>query len=152
MSRMLWSPSDTAGTDTQIAKFAARILEHEGFDWCGDYHNLWQYSVDHRESFWSHFWDWHGIIGTKGNTVIANPEEMTGGQFFPDGQLNYAENMLFEADDTPAIIAHAEGQPRRMLTRHDLAKQVKALAGWLQEKGVEPAAIGALTENTRSSM
>ena len=149
MSRLLWSPSETAATDTQIAEFAARLRDREGFDWQGDYHRLWQHSIDHRESFWSHLWDWQGIIGSKGDTILADPEKMTGGQFFPAGSLNYAENMLADADDTPAIIAHAEGQPRRQLSRRELAAQVKSLAGWLSARGVVAGdRVAAYTPNT----
>ena len=149
MSRLLWSPSETAATDTQIAEFAARLRDREGFDWQGDYHRLWQHSIDHREVFWSHLWDWHGIIGSKGDTILADPDKMTGGQFFPAGSLNYAENMLADADDTPAIIAHAEGQPRRQLSRRELAAQVKSLAGWLRDRGVVAGdRVAAYTPNT----
>ena len=149
MSRLLWSPSETAATDTQIAEFAARLRDREGFDWQGDYHRLWQYSIDNREAFWSHLWDWQGIIGSKGDTILADPEKMTGGQFFPAGSLNYAENMLADADDTPAIIAHAEGQPRRQLSRRELAAQVKSLAGWLSARGVVAGdRVAAYTPNT----
>ena len=149
MSRLLWSPSETAATDTQIAEFAARLRDREGFDWQGDYHRLWQHSIDHREVFWSHLWDWHGIIGSKGDTILADPDKMTGGQFFPAGSLNYAENMLADADDTPAIIAHAEGQPRRQLLRRELAAQVKSLAGWLRDRGVVAGdRVAAYTPNT----
>ena len=149
MSRLLWSPSETAATDTQIAEFAARLRDREGFDWQGDYHRLWQQSIDHREAFWSHLWDWHGIIGSKGDTILADPDKMTGGQFFPAGSLNYAENMLADADDTPAIIAHAEGQPRRQLSRRELAAQVKSLAGWLRDRGVVAGdRVAAYTPNT----
>ena len=149
MSRLLWSPSETAATDTQIAEFAARLRDREGFDWQGDYHRLWQHSIDHREAFWSHLWDWHGIIGSKGDTILADPDKMTGGQFFPAGSLNYAENMLADADDTPAIIAHAEGQPRRQLSRRELAAQVKSLAGWLRDRGVVAGdRVAAYTPNT----
>ena len=149
MSRLLWSPSETAATDTQIAEFAARLRDREGFDWQGDYHRLWQHSIDHREAFWSHLWDWHGIIGSKGDTILADPDKMTGGQFFPAGSLNYAENMLADADDTPAIIAHAEGQPRRQLLRRELAAQVKSLAGWLRDRGVVAGdRVAAYTPNT----
>lgn len=149
MSRLLWSPSENAVSASQLGSFAARIRDHEGFDWQGDYHRLWQYSVDHREAFWSHLWDWHGIIGDKGETVLAEPDAMTGGQFFPNGQLNYAENMLHDADDAPAIIAHAEGRDRRMLSRCELARQARALAGWLRDQGVGPGdRVAAYTPNT----
>ena len=152
---LLWTPDHIDQTD--LVDFARYLNAHDGFDWGGDYENLWRYSTEHPEQFWSHLWDWHGVIGEKGDVVIADPDVMTGGQFFPQGQVNYAENMLAEADDRLAIIAHCEGRDasgsRRQLTRAALKKQVMALAGWMRSVGVEPGdRVAAYTPNIPEAM
>ena len=147
LPNLLWEPD--AGQATQLHEFAAYLKSKTGFDWQNDFEKLWQYSTDHNDLFWDNLWDWHGIIGDKGDTVLAHPEKMLGGQFFPNGMMNYAENMLRDADDAVAIIAHSEGQnTKRSLTRADLKKQVMALAGWLKSQGVNPGdRIAAYTPN-----
>ncbi len=150
LSSLLWTPNNSE--NTQIAEFAAYLKDHTGFDWAGDYESLWAFSVDHPADFWSHLWDWHGVIGDKGVVVLTDPDVMTGGQFFANGRFNYAENMLANADDSIAIIAHCESdnpaKSRRQLTRADVKKQVMALAGWMQSKGVEPGdRVAAYTPN-----
>ena len=117
-------------------------------DWQGDYGKLWSWSVDNSGAFWSELWDWHGVMGDKGGIELKDPDRMTGGQFFPEGSLNYAENMLRDADDGVAIIAHREDGERRELTRRELRQQVMALAGWLKAQGVEPGdRVAAYTPN-----
>ena len=136
-ARLLWSPSETA--ETQMAHFAATVAADYGFEWKNDYHQLWQWSVDKPEEFWSALWEWHGIIGDKGTRMIENPGKMPGTKFFPDATLNYAENMLSFDDrlrDIPALIAHGEDGRRTVLSRVDLRDKVLRLAGWMRARGV----------------
>ena len=149
MPSLLWTPPATATTDTAMADFAASVRDQAGMDWQGDYDRLWSWSTENSADFWSHLWDWHGVIGDKGGVVLTDPDRMTGGQFFPEARLNFAENMLAGADDTPAIIAHREDGARRELSRAELYTKVMALAGWLKAEGVRPGdRVAAYTPNT----
>ena len=136
MSSLLWSPDAERAQSSAVADFASYLIEKGEADWQGDFHQLWQWSVENQERFWDHFWDWHGLIGEKGDVILAQPDQMTGGQFYPQGKLNYAENLLREADDQPAIIAWREDGERRELSRAQLYQNVMAMAGWLTSQGV----------------
>ena len=131
---LLWQPQEIE--KTQLYQFSVYVHDKHGFDWGGDYERLWQWSVDYPELFWSSLWDWHGIIGDKGQRLLANADKMPGAQFFPDAQLNYAENMLQNADDSPAFIAYGEDGRCTRLTRHEVRNRALALAGWMQSKGI----------------
>ena len=131
---LLWQPHEIE--KTQIYQFSVYLDEQHGFDWGGDYERLWQWSVDYPELFWSCLWDWHGIIGDKGERLLADADKMPGAQFFPDAQINYAENMLRDADDSPAFIAYGEDGRCTRLTRREVQHRALALAGWMQSKGV----------------
>ena len=149
MPDLLWTPQPDAIEQSEMARFAGSLRASTGVDWQNDYGKLWRFSVDQPEEFWSHFWDWHGILGSKGETVLRHPDQMTGGQFFPDGMLNYAENMLIRADERPAIIAHREEGERRVLSRAQLKEKVLALAGWMKAEGIGPGdRVAAYTPNT----
>jgi len=104
---LLWTPPQN--NPTALGDFAEFLKQKTGFDWDGDYEALWRFSTEDCATFWSQLWDWHGLIGDKGEMALTNPDRMEGGQFFVDAQINYAENMLAEADDRTAIIAHREG-------------------------------------------
>ena len=136
MSSLLWEPSQKQSNHTAVANFAKRLADKGLHDWQGDFHALWQWSADHPETFWDQFWDWHGLIGDKGDIICKNPDQMTGGQFYPNGVLNYAENLLADADDSLAIIAWREEGERQSVTRAELKQRVMAMAGWLKAQGV----------------
>ena len=131
---LLWQPQEIE--KTQIYQFSVYLDDQHGFDWGGDYERLWQWSVDYPELFWSSLWDWHGIIGDKGKRLLADANKMPGAQFFPDAQINYAENMLRDADDRPAFIAYGEDGRCTRLTRREVQHRALALAGWMQSKGI----------------
>ena len=61
---------------------------------------------------------------------------MPGARFFPDARLNYAENMLANADDRLAISAHCEDGRHVRLTRRELKSRVMRLAGWMRANGI----------------
>ena len=142
--QLLWTPADDAAASGQLADFATALKDRHGFDWQGDFQALWRWSVDHDLAFWDLVWDWHGVIGEKGQRLIENDGAMPGACFFPDAQINYAENMLADADDRLAISAHCEDGRHVQLTRAELKAQVMQLAGWMQAAGIGKGEIRAL--------
>ena len=130
---LLWTPD---GSPTEMESYASFLKAEKGFDWAGDYHRLWQWSVQEKGVFWSSLWDWHDVIGEKGTRLLINEDQMPGASFFPDASINYAQNMLAEADDRPSIIAYGEDGRCTRLTRAELKTTVMALAGWMQSKGI----------------
>ena len=58
--------------------------------------------------FWDLVWDFCGVIGDKGARLLADGDQMPGAKFFPDAQLNFAENLLRQPGD-----GDAHGVPRR---------------------------------------
>ena len=132
LGKLLWTPD---GSHSEIDSYASFVKSEKGFDWAGDYHKLWQWSVQEKDVFWSSLWDWHDVIGEKGTRLLINKNQMPGARFFPDASVNYAQNMLAEADDRPAIIAYGEDGRCTRLTRAELKTTVMALAGWMQSKG-----------------
>ena len=144
----LWTPTQVQIDKAEVTDFASFVQEKTQFYWHHDFQSLWQWSVDHMPEFWDLLWDWHGIIGDKGGRILANPNKMPGAEFFPDAQINFAENLLADADDRLAISAHGEDGRITRLTRAELKQQVLALAGWLQDHGVTPGdRVAAYTPN-----
>ena len=144
----LWTPTQVQIDKAEVTDFASFVQEKTQFNWHQDFQSLWQWSVEHMPKFWDLLWDWHGIIGDKGGRILANPKKMPGAEFFPDAQINFAENLLADADDRLAISAHGEDGRITRLTRAELKQQVLALAGWLQGHGVTPGErVAAYTPN-----
>ena len=103
--QLLWTPD---GSPTELDDYAAFLKTSQTFDWTSDYNQLWQWSVTNKGNFWSSLWDWHGVYGEKGDRYLVDEDKMPGARFFPDASLNYAENMLADADDRPALVAYGE--------------------------------------------
>ena len=82
---------------------------------------LWRWSVDHSEAFWSAVWEFAEMIGEK-----------------PLGKLNFAENLLRFRDDRPALIAWNEQGRQSVLSFADLAIQVARYQSALTASGVVP--------------
>ena len=145
----LWKPSQTQIDNAEVTDFASFVHEKTQFNWQQDFQSLWQWSIDHTANFWDLLWDWHGIIGDKGDRILVAPDKMPGAEFFPDARINFAENLLVNADQRPAICAHGEDGRVTRLTRAELKQKVWALAGWLEEQGVVPGdRVAAYTPNS----
>ncbi len=145
----LWTPTQAQIDNAEVTNFASFVQAKTQFDWNQDFQSLWQWSVDHMPEFWDLLWDWHGIIGDKGDRVLDGAEKMPGAEFFPDARINFAENLLADADEQLAITAHGEDGRVTRLTRAELKQQVLALAGWLQDHGVTAGdRVAAYTPNT----
>ena len=96
MSKPVWSPTPDAVAATAMRRFHAAASACAGRDLAGtpDVH---AWSLANPGAFWSLVWDRLGLLGEKGETILA-ADTMPGAQFFPDAKLNFAENLLVGDD------------------------------------------------------
>jgi acetoacetyl-CoA synthetase len=74
-------------------------------------------------------WDYCTVIGDKGDTILEHPDRMPGAQFYPHGQINYAENMLRRRDGALGLIFRDE-QGRE--TTYSFAALYDLVSRWAQ--------------------
>ena len=122
-SAPLWSPSEAQASSTYLAAFMREVNEQFGQN-LQSYDDIWRWSVDNGEQFWSKVWDFCGVIGDKGERVLSNPTKMPGAEFFPDAHINFAENLLRRRDKATAIISRDEQGGERTISFEDLYDQV----------------------------
>jgi acetoacetyl-CoA synthetase len=134
--RPLWQPSPERARKTNLIAFKALVEREHGIA-LPDYHALWRWSVEQSEAFWRAMWDFGGIIGEPGATVLANPEQMPGARFFPEGRFNFAQNLLRRSDSGPALIFRGEDKVRRTVSWAELNAEVSCLAQALKAMGVQ---------------
>jgi acetoacetyl-CoA synthetase len=103
-----------------------------------DYQSLYRFSIDSPKAFWRAVWEFGGVIGTPGDLTVENFELMPGARWFPDGSLNFAENLLRYRDDREALLFRSETGLASSLTYKQLYKQVAGVASALRKSGVEP--------------
>lgn len=131
----LWTPSPERQAGALLTKFKAGIEAKGGLS-LPDYPAIWSWSVGQPEEFWSAFWDFAGVIGDKGQSVLRNPQQMPGAEFFPEAKINWAENLLRERGDGTAIIFMDETGRERTLSHAELARSVSRLQQALKDAGV----------------
>jgi len=130
----LWQPRPEAAATSAMAEFRAFFAARLGRTFA-DYPALHHASVEERGEFWSALWDFCGVIGEKG-TVLLGEDRMPGAAFFPNARLNYAENLLRDADDREAIVFRAEDRVEKRMTRRELLKAVGSAQRFLKSKNV----------------
>jgi len=131
----LWTPTQEFISQTNMAAFMDFVKNKTGqsFD---DYNSLWNWSVDNTETFWDMIWDFCGVIGDKGDTILADADKMPGAKFYPNGRVNFAENLLRRRDDAPAIIFRTETGDETTYSFKELYDQVSLWSQALAAEGV----------------
>ncbi|WP_439829649.1 acetoacetate--CoA ligase [Aeromonas caviae] len=131
----LWTPDQDRMQHSNLHQFMAEVNHFHGLQ-LRSYADLYQWSVEKTTRFWPLVWQHCGVKGELGNIVAENRQDMQRARWFPDSQLNFAENLLRRQDESPAIISRIEGGPSRTLSWHELADQVARLAQWLRSQGI----------------
>ncbi|WP_086479210.1 acetoacetate--CoA ligase [Oceanospirillum sanctuarii] len=136
MSAPLWQPSSQRIESSNLQHFIQQVNATQSLT-LTDYSDLYNWSIDKTEDFWSELWDFAGVIADKkSETVLENPEKMPGARWFPDSKLNFAENLLKFRDDRTAIVFRGEKGQRKSLTYNELYLQVAQYAAGLKKMGV----------------
>lgn len=128
----LWQPSTEQVAQSNLIQFMKRVGK-------SDYPALYQWSIDDIAAFWDAFWDFSGVIAHhKGERILIHPDSIKDARFFPDAQLNYAQNLLRRRDDDVALEFFGENQVHQTLTYGALYDQVARLAAVFQSWGIQP--------------
>ena len=91
---ILWSPSNERVKSSQMFRFLQNINEKYDLN-LDSFSELHNWSIENKSEFWTSIWDFFKIIGSKGTEPYIEPaNKMPGSKFFPNGSVNYAENML----------------------------------------------------------
>ena len=134
---VMWTPSDERIKSSQMFKFTKSINAKYNLD-LTSFTDLHNWSLNNKSDFWSSIWDFFEIIGSKGNPPYVKPEnQMPGSKFFPNGIVNYSENMLSGGNAYgSAIVFKSENKIRKEVSWKNLKIQVATLANFLRKQGV----------------
>jgi acetoacetyl-CoA synthetase len=125
----LWQPNPNTVGATGMALF----MQATGY---GRYTDLWQWSVEQPEMFWSTLWDFCAAVGGKGDHILIDGDKMPGARWFPESRLNYAENLLKDRSDGEALVFWGEDKVKRRLSRTELHAEVARFQQFLIASGV----------------
>ncbi len=135
MSDLLWTPNAERIAAANLTRFQRQVEERHQLSFA-DFAALHRWSVESPELFWRDLWDFCGVRGEPGETVLLNGDQMPGAQWFPQARLNFAENLLRFRDETDAMVFCGEGKKESRLSRSELYLQVAQLAAALSAQGI----------------
>lgn len=132
----LWTPTQDQVASAPMTAFMAAASARAGAEFTR-YDDLHRWSIDEREAFWSLVWDFCGIVGERGEVVLADGDRMPGAAFFPDARLNFAENLLKKTGGNDAIVFRGEDKVERRMSWDDLHALVSQLQQLFRSLGVK---------------
>src|SRR5262245_56335626 len=96
-----WTPGPDRIASSRLTAFTRHLEASLGRP-IGTYRDLHALSGNEPGVFWPTLWEFSGVIGDPGARVLERPGEMPGARFFPDGRINFTENLLRRRDNRPA--------------------------------------------------
>ena len=126
--KYLWKPSDELIQNSNLERFSKEIKINTN----RNFEKLWKWSVENPNTFWSKIWDFTNIVGFKGNEIIKKNKIFNKTKFFPDGKINYAENILKKKNDQIAINFLSENGLDEKITWKELYEKVCKLSKYLK--------------------
>jgi acetoacetyl-CoA synthetase len=136
----LWSPPPERVERAGITRYLRWLRDERGrhFD---SYEELWRWSVDELEAFWSSIWDFCGVITHHPYERVLDRRVMPGARWFDGALINYAEHSLWRAlrpewASRAAVVCESESRSRIELTWGELGAEVAALAATFRSLGV----------------
>ncbi|KAI0375673.1 acetoacyl-CoA synthetase [Pilatotrama ljubarskyi] len=139
----LYTPSSPEAS--RVFRFMRRINADHGLS-LTTYYDLYKWSTQNIDAFWSAVWDDTGIVGHKGGHVVernASPPENP--PWFTEARVNYAENMLqCRCPDKTALVQAIEPEPNhpnpdlRRVSYAELYALVSDLVSAFLGRGLKP--------------
>jgi acetoacetyl-CoA synthetase len=147
MTAPLWQPSSQRIAEANLTAFLALLKQERGLAFNG-YDDLYDWSIDDLEGFWTTVWDFCGVIADAQDDpgrgpVVVDAGKMPGARFFPEARLNFAENLLRRRPQdanagSDAIVFWGEDKVKRRLSHKELYDRVSRTAQALAAEGVGP--------------
>ena len=136
MNKILWNPNKEIMQSSSMMKLGKDfgfVKDNETLD----YDSLHNWSVNNLDAFWREVWIGNDVIGNFEEKAFSPNKNIRKATFFPNTNLNFAENLLVGDDDRQAISFHGEGRESFSLTLKELKEKVASLAKWMKKSGVE---------------
>ncbi len=136
MHSIMWQPTEKQINNSQMMDYMQFVNQKFELS-LKNYSQLYDWSIEKTEDFWSSFWEHSQIIHHSPYTqVVDDLFKMPGAKWFEGATLNFAENLLHHRDDKIAINFYGENGKQSLLTYTELYDQVSRLAYSMREMGI----------------
>ncbi len=152
MEKPLWKPSESRLEESNLYNFYNFLVRKDGLDFKNNYEELWNWSIKESSNFWPKLIDFLDIkTGGLHQLNINFNDKIYDQSFFPNLEINYAENILLSLNDEPIIFRNEVGV-RQVLSKTEIQEKVGKLSNYLKSIGIKKndriVAVAANTPNT----
>ncbi|MDQ0341029.1 acetoacetyl-CoA synthetase [Caldalkalibacillus uzonensis] len=136
--QLLWQPSEKQKEQTNLYHYMTWLNQKQGLN-IKDYHELWSWSVENMEDFWSSLWEYFNIQAKQPYSKVLSGGRMPDVRWFEGATLNYSEHVFrYMRPKEPAIFFASELRQLDTLSWQELYDQVASMAAGLKAMGVRP--------------
>jgi len=144
----MWEPTPSVVETTAMKKFQRSVGVEGGYD------ELWKWSVENSDQFWSELMQFTKIEHSGSLSPVKEGSVMPDVTYFPEAELNFAENMLRHGApgspliDEEAIVSISEARPDKRWSFGELRADASRVRAALEALGVSSSdAAGAYMPN-----
>ncbi len=130
----MWAPSPERVERANITRYLHWLRDRRGLRFAS-YDELWRWSVDDLDGFWTSIWEFFEVGGPAPGPALAE-RRMPGASWFPGATLNHAELSLRRHDEHPALLFGNEAGELGTISYAELGRRVAAAAAGLRGLGV----------------
>jgi acetoacetyl-CoA synthetase len=130
----MWAPSPERVERANMTRYLRWLRDRRGLRFAS-YDELWRWSVDDLDGFWTSVWEFFEVGGPVPSPALAE-RRMPGARWFPGVTLNHAELSLRRHDDHPALLFGDEGGRLGTVSYAELGRRVGTAAAGLRRLGV----------------
>ena len=152
MSDPLWTPTNIRSASSNLIKFYQFIENKHEASFQNDYGSFWNWSIKENSKFWPSLLEYLNIE-YSGNILptVTNETDIYDQKYFPNIEINYAQNILNKLNDVPIVFRNETGF-RIEIGKDEIYEKVNKLCSYLRSKGIKKgdrvAAVAANTPDT----
>ena len=131
----LWTPSEEFRLNSNLVHYMNWVNERSGTDF-RNYEELWHWSVNNIESFWSGLMEYFNILHDQPVRSVIQGTHMPDITWFEGVKLNFAEHVFRNASgDRPALVFAHESGSLKDISWDNLVNEVAAIQAYLKNQG-----------------
>ena len=132
----IWNPSQSSIEKLQITQFQQHLNQKFSLN-ISNYQQLHQFSIDETEKFWQEMVSFCDIDFIQAATeTVSYDKHMIDTDWFINGRLNYAQNILKYRSDKIAITFENEQGAMTSISYNQLYNKVAKLQLFLRQQGI----------------
>ena len=132
MTKKLWQATPYQKKNSILFSFENYISKKYNKNFRKNYEKLLDWSIKNSPKFWSSFWDFTEIKGTKGKKEIKKSKIFYKNLFLPNSKLNFGENLLSKNNNEKAITFISEDGFREVRTWFQLNQNSNKIVQFLK--------------------